>query len=1460
MFIYSSLVIIMKKEVNMAYKKYKYKNGKRFGPYYYESYRDEDGNVKKRYVGTKNPDKIGPFNKKKIKKIVKKKNLYLFFCIFFGVFILLLIGNLNYSNRIISVTGRISEEIIANSEDIIIAEQLANGEIVSNVDVRSIVDGGTNINSRLMEFDVPEGKIVLEFDLLDYAEWIETDAENEISAENFDIEVNESAEKYKWGYNVKLNDLNFMAKIDVKADNIVVIDNQTLKIGNNYLSFADLVEQNYIVRVEQPVILSEINLSALNITEINVTEVNITKINVSEINVSDMNMTNISEVNISDINISDVNVSDENITVSDENVIEVSEDVNISEEGTDEEINISEIMEEEIIEEEIDEIEEEINEIEGEVVDEEIEELEESSEENVEQPEESEEVEEIEAPSEESLEVNIVTNLIRSITGFFINGIRGITGLIIQEPEVVSVYVQRDFGKQGLLSEDNKTYEIGDVINLDPSLFVIMGANGSAVDDSGNVYQCGTINQSGSYTLNQSFSTTGTCLIISASDIVIDGAGYLITGDGNFASDYGITTPADSDLVNLTIRGFGNISQFGRGIYFDRVNDSLIYNNTMISWVYPTTYAIYLEDGDSNVVENNTIHWNATDAIKSSYGIQIEVSSGSYGNNNITGNNLTVNSVDRDSYGISLSNSGTSNSNTIQSNIFDMGGSLNSYGISLSNTGTSNSNTIQSNTFDVDSVDMQAYGIYLSNTGTSNSNTIQSNTFDVDSVSLFAYGIMLSNIGTSNSNTIYNETINVSSAFSASIFSAYGVYLYGIDSSNVSSIIINATADSAYASDVYLVSGSDDNVFTDSILQGVSWSSYIANSGGTNNSFVNVSFSGSEFVGTSAELIRKWYYRAYVTDTGSTPIDNASVDIYNGIDESAYLSLRTNSSGWINITNIIEYINNGIKTYYDNSVIAANSDSTLWDDHLYNVSDEQNNLDDSFIVDIDITPPILSGVEWVLSSTTSVNDVTAVINWTSDDPSNSSVNYGETELLGSVSGDNVMKGSVHSVTITGLKNDTVYYFNYTSCDFAENCKTNSSNFETPSPGTVSESGSSGGGIFCISNIKCGLCVNGIRVCVDENNCVGSVSYEEDCSISDDKPSSEPGSEFPSSRSGGGFGGRSCTANFKCSEWGVCQAVYDLEDIIEEKVLLGGEQQRTCIDKNNCEFDKVERQGCITKIPIFAKRVTRCSEEYVEIYDENDILISRMKLINGIYQRLEIQMLFDEFGYCPYCYDGIRNHNEDEMDCQYSGENCPVCSVEIASLRNSYLFVIAGLAGLGSLSVLFMIWYFRLWRKGKKRVRNVLRWSNQEEGRKKTNFRIRKIRFKGIGFMKFFRFLKKKFRVRKSMFRIKKSAFKIHKKRFKIKRRRLFRLRKRIIKKDKKIIKKERKGKMTFEEKESLARDVMVFERGVERLRELKRGLDGIRGHNEKKKEIEEKMKVVGNVPGVEKDIEKLKKK
>jgi len=49
----------------MAYKKYVYRNGRKVGPYYYESYRDADGKVKKRYIGPVKRKRTLTYKKKK---------------------------------------------------------------------------------------------------------------------------------------------------------------------------------------------------------------------------------------------------------------------------------------------------------------------------------------------------------------------------------------------------------------------------------------------------------------------------------------------------------------------------------------------------------------------------------------------------------------------------------------------------------------------------------------------------------------------------------------------------------------------------------------------------------------------------------------------------------------------------------------------------------------------------------------------------------------------------------------------------------------------------------------------------------------------------------------------------------------------------------------------------------------------------------------------------------------------------------------------------------------------------------------------------------------------------------------------------------------------------------------------------------------------------------------------------
>ena len=111
--------------------------------------------------------------------------------------------------------------------------------------------------------------------------------------------------------------------------------------------------------------------------------------------------------------------------------------------------------------------------------------------------------------------------------------------------------------------------------------------------------------------------------------------------------------------------------------------------------------------------------------------------------------------------------------------------------------------------------------------------------------------------------------------------------------------------------------------------------------------------------------------------------------------------------------------------------------------------------------------------------------------------------------------------------------------------------------------------------------------------------------------------------------------------------------------------------------------------------------------------EDNILISRLKLNNGTYQKLNVQMIFDESGYCPYCFDGQKNYNEDEIDCQYSGINCPRCSLEspFVKLSENYSFMLIILLALTLLCFLFIIWYLLIFIKHRKRMKRIIKMSH-----------------------------------------------------------------------------------------------------------------------------------------------------
>ncbi|MDD5193121.1 MAG: hypothetical protein PHF67_00895 [Candidatus Nanoarchaeia archaeon] len=133
----------------------------------------------------------------------------------------------------------------------------------------------------------------------------------------------------------------------------------------------------------------------------------------------------------------------------------------------------------------------------------------------------------------------------------------------------------------------------------------------------------------------------------------------------------------------------------------------------------------------------------------------------------------------------------------------------------------------------------------------------------------------------------------------------------------------------------------------------------------------------------------------------------------------------------------------------------------------------------------------------------------------------------------------------------------------------------------------------------------------------------------------------------------------------CTSWSRCNAIYGLKDVLNNNLFLNGQQSRTCLSKKGLSFEKRFCDSiCEAKSPLIRK-VVRCSKEYVEIYDSNKQLISRLELVNGRYKQLNINLDFMNSNYCDYCYDKVKNYDEDGVDCSNKiGGNCPICKTPI----------------------------------------------------------------------------------------------------------------------------------------------------------------------------------------------------
>jgi len=173
----------------------------------------------------------------------------------------------------------------------------------------------------------------------------------------------------------------------------------------------------------------------------------------------------------------------------------------------------------------------------------------------------------------------------------------------------------------------------------------------------------------------------------------------------------------------------------------------------------------------------------------------------------------------------------------------------------------------------------------------------------------------------------------------------------------------------------------------------------------------------------------------------SKELTNITLFVWNS--SSLIFNSTQNISGTTNVTNFT--YNLTVETDY------------LWNCETNNNASESFFAQNNYTITYDITPPSISNVSSSPTTTSS-----ATISWTTNENTNSSVNYGITSSLGTLLNSSNFT-TTHSFSLSGLSSSTPHDYNVSNCDLAGNCNTSGGHNFTTSAEQVIVSSSGGGG-------------------------------------------------------------------------------------------------------------------------------------------------------------------------------------------------------------------------------------------------------------------------------------------------------------------------------------------------------------------------------------------------------------
>jgi parallel beta-helix repeat protein len=538
---------------------------------------------------------------------------------------------------------------------------------------------------------------------------------------------------------------------------------------------------------------------------------------------------------------------------------------------------------------------------------------------------------------------------------------------------------------------------------------------------SSTIYQCGDINHPGTYTMNQSITdVSGDCLIIKADNVTLDLGGHLVDGD-DAEEDYGVLANyyytdglkiqngkitdfrtgirlyenKDNYIKNVEVS-----SNYWYGILMFRSEDNLVQdcllgpndikdvyiysspsrNNTFLNCTYNSFkeqvstsgelirkwyYKAYVNDSSGNAIENAEI---------SAYKDDVLIDSFTTDETGWTEKQSLIEYVkvgdSKEQYSYTM----TANKEAYQSEMHSLYISTNILDdvFTLSTTGslTTCANLTLANTEytlqnDITGISGTCFNITANNVTLDGAGYL----IDGDDIGTEDSGIKVENVKdvviknfrniSDFANGIYFLSANVSLIENLSLHSNYGGEMLGHGirfESSFNNQIKSVSLDSQQFG-IWLDS-SNDNWFTEINLISSVYNDFTLGSLSYNNTCLNCSFDISKESVSSGQLIRKWYYKAYVNDSNGIPVNNASISAYmdNG---SLVENFTTNATGWTQKESLIDYVNSGgTRDYYSNYTLVASKQNYVSDSHEFNVTSETNKLDDWFTLGHECTPGV----------------------------------------------------------------------------------------------------------------------------------------------------------------------------------------------------------------------------------------------------------------------------------------------------------------------------------------------------------------------------------------------------------------------------------------------------------------------------------------------------------------------